>query len=51
MKIIYYGVCHLLLTLCRFSVLEAIRGYSLTAELRLLMWSLLSLRSRDSRSG
>ena len=36
MKILYFWLCYVLLTVCRFSVLAASGGYSLIAVLRLL---------------
>ena len=37
MKILYFYLCHVLLTVCRFSVLEGSGGYSLILVLRLLI--------------
>ena len=37
MKILYFWLCHVLLTVCRFSVLGTSRGYSLIAVLRFLI--------------
>ena len=36
-KILYFWLCHLLLTVCSFSLLAAIGGYSLLSVLRLLI--------------
>ena len=37
MKILYFWLCNVLLTVCRFSVLGAKGGYSLIAVLRFLI--------------
>ena len=37
MKIPYFWLCNMLLTVCRFSVLEGSDGYSLILVLRLLI--------------